>query len=95
MRKVITYYADGIINRGYSTEEEALKAEEQHKKMLESWKKNSSKGKLDKLIFDLQNACIIHPDTIATCPFESLAIKGMVRVCQQFAEENKEYLSHY
>lgn len=64
-------------------------------KKAKYWNENSPQSKFDKLIYDLERATDIHPDTIATCSFTSLQIKNMVKVCQKFTEENKEYLNYY
>ena len=69
--------------------------EENLEKRRQSWAENSPRTKFDKLVYELEKAYDIHPDTIATCSFTSLQIKGMVKVCQKFAEENKEYLNYY
>jgi len=93
--KMKTVYFSDYTNYSFLNKEDCEKHEEEYKKRIENWKKNTSESKLDKLIFDLNNSVITLPGTIATCSAECLAIKHMVQVCQKFAEENKQYLSYY
>lgn len=88
------YYVDGIYYPFYN-KEEAERVEEDLKKTFINLKEHSSKHKLEKLILDLKNAEYIPEGTIATCSFDSLGIKNMVKVCQKFAEDHKEYLKYY
>jgi hypothetical protein len=99
MKEVTLYYADctnGFLDsRGFATAAEALAVEKQHREFEERWKENSPETKLEKLISELNQCQIINPETIATCTFDSIRVKAMVRVCQKFAEENKQYLNYY
>lgn len=88
------YYAEGV-SWPFDNEKDALSAEAKHKEDCARWIDNSPQSKMEKLIKDLENATYILPGTIATCPYTSIQIKGMVKVCQKFTEENKEYLSSY
>ncbi len=94
MKKVITYYSD-YSTVPYNSEEDALKAEACHKKINEEYNKNTAKAKFDKLEFELKECLNVWAGTIATCSFDSISIKGMVRVCQKFAEEHKKFLTYY
>lgn len=94
MKKVVSYYADGD-PRPYDTKEEALRVEARNKEWYDGWLKNNVDTKLMILKDNLDKAMYIHPGTIATCSFQSLQMKALVKVCQAFAEENKEYLNYY
>lgn len=96
MRTEILYYVDGI-SWPFRTQKEALEAEAKHKEDCARWMENlhSPHTKMEKLIKDLENALHIPEGTIATCTFSALQIKGLVRVCQKFVEEHKEYLNYY
>ena len=94
MKEITTYYAEGI-GRPFYSKEDCERVETELKERQKYWAENSSAAKFDKLTHDLKEAMYIHPDTIATCTMESLVIKGMVRVCQKFAEDHKEYLNYY
>ncbi len=94
MQKITYFYAEGD-NRPYSSEEEALKVEERNKEWREGLINNDPHVKLSKLKDDLDKAMYIHPATMATCTFSSLQVKAMVKVCQTFADVNKEYLNYY
>lgn len=93
MIKIVKYHSDD--GRVYNTEEDALKADADFRQRQKSWQDNTATSKLDKLKFNLEKACVIHPETIATCSFDALAIKGMVIVCKEFVEANKDYLNYY
>lgn len=95
--KIIYYPEHGNNHYPFSSKEECLKYEESFRKKELEWKSIiiTPKDHLEKLILNLETAMTIPLGTIATCTFESLQIKGMVRVCQEFAEENKKYLSYY
>ncbi len=108
MRKVITiqdngaesivYFPDTTYHNweyGYKTEEEAREKEKEERDRSKAWEANTPDAKLDKLRFDLKDCLFIHPQTMATCSFDAIRIKKMVRVCQKFAEENKVYLDYY
>lgn len=90
------YFADGC-HFPFLDKEEALKEEARQKEIMQrvSDSCNEPKAKFDKLKMDLENAMIIAPGTIATCSFLSLQIKGLVQVCKNFYEENKEFLKYY
>lgn len=88
------YYVDGI-SSSFNNKEECEKAEEDFKIRLERWKNNSPSVKLDKLKYELQEAMYVSPGTICTCPYDSLRMKQMVIACQNFVNENRQYLSHY
>lgn len=94
MRKEVYYYADGD-PRPYNTEEDALRVEVRNKERYDGWLKNNVDTKLMILKDNLDKAMYIHPSTIATCTFECLQMKALVKVCQAFAEENKKYLDYY
>lgn len=78
-----------------SCEQYEKQEEEREKRWLEHMETNSPFAKLEKLKRDLEMASTIPSGTIATCSYDCLAIKGMVKVCQTFAEDNKKYLSYY
>lgn len=92
------YYIEGS-NFPYTDLEKAKKAEakaiEQQKIWQENWQKHNPKLKLDKLISELENCMHIPEYVVGTCTYDSMRVKGMVRVCQKFAEENKIYLTYY
>ncbi len=88
------YYAEGS-NIPYSSEREALAAEERCKKLDEYWKSNSSSQKLESLQGQLQAAMFVPEEIIATCSHDSLRIKSLVKVCQKFVEDNKGFLNYY
>lgn len=95
MKKITTYYADGY-NWPFNSEEEALKKETELKEHQKQWfENNSSESKMKELLHNLEQSQYIHPHTLATCTFDSIRIKMMVKVCQAFAEKNKEYLNYY
>ena len=94
MQKVISYYVEGI-SQLFSTEEEAIKAEKQHKERTEYWKLNTAKAKYDKLCHDLEKAMIVWEGTMATCTYDTIRIKSMVNICKDFYEENKHNLQYY
>ena len=94
MRQQTLFYAEGY-SHPFSNESDCKKYEDDMKESIARWKDNSSKSKFEKLKHDLEQSTYIHPSTIATCSFDAIAIKSMVKVCQKFAEENKEYLNYY
>lgn len=94
MKKETLYYAEGY-SRPFLSEEACLKYEKQQEENIKRWKGNLPSSKLEKLKLDLDKAMYVSPSTIATCTHDSIAIKQLIRVCQKFAEENKEYLNHY
>lgn len=97
--RTVYYLEIGNTNWGYSSKEECEKYEAKERERVDRWienmRQNSSAAKLEQLKLDLEKANTIWPGTLATCSYESLAIKGMVQVCQKFIEENKEYLKSY
>ena len=96
MRTVITYYVDGE-SYPYYDKEQAEKAQIAANERNQRWEENFKHPDivLEKLVLDLKNSMFIPEGTIATCTMRSLIIKGMVRVCQEFVEKNKEYLNYY
>jgi hypothetical protein len=94
MRKITTYYAEGY-NWPFNSEEDALKKEAELKERQKQWENNSPESKMKELLYNLEQCQCIHPQTIATCSFDCIRIKMMVKVCQAFAEKNKEYLNYY
>lgn len=94
MKTVILYYADGDYTP-CATEEEALAREIQNKELTERLRTFSPTTILEKLINDLDKCQSVWPGTLCTCPYDSIRIKGMVKVCQEFVEKYKEYLKHY
>lgn len=94
MREVKLYYADNY-HRPFNTPEECLKYEEDAKKRNSDYLAYSSQTKFTVLVDKLKEAMYIDPRTTATCSYDALGIKGMVRVCQSFAEEHKHYLNYY
>lgn len=94
MQKVITYHADGYFHP-FATEEEALAYEARMKELWARLADNSSSSKFNLLVAELEAARVIPEGTLATCSYESLAIKAMVKVCQKFVEDNKKFLDYY
>ncbi len=94
MRKVTKYYADNCFV-AFNSEEEAKKYEDERKELEAAAVSRSPQVLLKLLIKDLEEAPMIPEGTIATCSFQSLQLKGMVKVCQAFAEKYKEYLNYY
>lgn len=94
MRKVVSYYAEGNA-LPFSNEEDCRKAEEEFLERAKRWQQETAEAKLDKLKHDLEQASIIPLGTIATCSYTALAIKNLVKVCQAFVEQNKQYLNYY
>lgn len=94
MQKVTKYYAEGYY-QPFATEEEALAYEARMKELLARLADNSSSSKFSLLVAELEAAQVIPEGTLATCSYESLAIKAMVKVCQKFVEANKEALNYY
>lgn len=92
------YYIDGSI-WPFTDKDEAEKAElahkEKQKEWQENWDKHDPRLKLEKLIHELKECMNVWEGTMATCSFDSIRVKGMVRTCQAFAKENKEYLNYY
>lgn len=89
------YMAEGS-NAVYTNPEECRAEEERRKNQQEEWKiRFDSYAKLEKLKTELDEAMLIAPGTIATCTANSLQIKALVRTCQKFVEENKDYLRYY
>lgn len=88
-------YISDYSSRTFTAKEDCEKFENDLRSKMEEWAKKSAESKLDKLIFELKEESFIPIGTIATCSYESLAIKRMVKVCQKFVEENKEYLNNY
>lgn len=96
----ILYYPEvGNTNYGFPSAEQCEKYENEKRSEYEDFKRrmieNSSYCKLSKLKDELDRSATIPENTIATCSFDSLAIKGMVNVCQRFVDENKHYLQYY
>lgn len=80
----------------YHDKDQCAAAEEREKAQRAEWKgRFDPQTKLARLKAELDEAMHIAPGTIATCATTSLQIKAMVRVCQRFADENKEYLNYY
>jgi hypothetical protein len=94
MKKIMHYYAEGI-SEPFFTEEEAIKAEEEHRKRIEYWTQNSAQAKYDKLCHDLKESLNVWEGTIATCTHDTIRIKGMVIICKDFYEKNKHNLQYY
>lgn len=71
---------------------------ERHDEALKSWlewaQTGSAEAKLNLLVNDL-NKCQNTEGMVATCSHDTLRIKGMIRVCQKFIEDNKELLKYY
>jgi hypothetical protein len=89
------YFAD-FGGTPYSSEAECLAAEAKERERQEYWRTHHDpRTKLEQLKAQLDAAMNIDPRTIATCSFDSLQVKGLVRVCQAFAETNKQYLDYY
>ena len=94
MQKITYYYADGVSQK-FLTEEDALKAEEEHKQQIEYWKQNTAQAKYDKLCHDLKECMNVWEGTIATCSFDTIRLKGLTTICKEFYETNKECLKYY
>jgi hypothetical protein len=94
MREVTKYYSE-YSSRPFDSRLDCLDFEENYKKRAKEWESKSAASKLDQLRFELSQQVFIPDETIATCTFDALIIKGLVKVCQKFVEENKEYLDYY
>lgn len=94
MKKEIRYWPSDF-SKHFGTEEECLAYEKKEEERKKYWEENSPKSKYNELLVKLEKAFVISEDTIATCTFDSLKIKGLVTVCQEFVEKNKEYLKYY
>lgn len=94
MKEITTYYAEGSSQTFYN-KEDALREEGRIREISVMRKLDCPNSKLTVLKIDLENCLYVSPETMATCTFDSLRIKGMVRVCRKFVEENKKYLNYY
>lgn len=94
MREETLYYVDGIASP-FRTKEEAERAEKNQAEQRKLWLQNTPESKLNELCHRLKQCQYVHPSTIATCTYDSIRIKSMIKVCQEFVEKNKEFLNHY
>ena len=94
MREETLYYAEGnpfpYLSKS-AAEEWERKAAERRK----HWLENTADARYDQLLQELKNCQYIPPGTITTCSYDAIRIKGMVRVCQEFAQKYKEFLNYY
>lgn len=88
------YYVEGD-NTIYNDEASALAAEKRIADQKTWWATNSTQAKYDKLLYDLKNALFVHPMTVATCSHDTIRLKALTRICNEFYETNKECLKYY
>lgn len=92
------YYIEGS-SFPFTNKDEAEKAELLHKEREKEWQANYNQNnpalKLEKLIHELKECQNVWEGTICTCSYDVIRIKAMVRVCQEFADQHKEYLNYY
>lgn len=94
MKEITYYYAEGT-SLPFLTKDEAIKAEEEHKKRTQYWKENCVEAKYDKLCHNLKNSLNVYEGTIATCSFDNIRLKSLTTICKEFYETNKECLKYY
>lgn len=95
MREETRYYIDGFYSPFFN-KEEAEAAELKYKENLKRWQDNSAQSKYEKLVHELKDCLYIDEErTMVTCSFDDLRIKHLIRICEKFAEDNKEYLKYY
>lgn len=72
---------------------------EKHEELLNYWKQYEQQGCpkaiLSKLKYQLDECMNVWEGTIATCSFDALRKKRMVKICQDFVENYKVYLTVY
>lgn len=97
--RTVYFPSKGNQFQSFNSKEACERYEKEQEELEKKWEENRKNFDPNlirqELISEIEKCSTVPIGTIATCSYDALSIKGMVKACQDFVEKYKEYLGYY